>query len=129
MNHYESLLANMQEFGDYSPAAMEALAKAKREVENQKPESIKQSTRTSFRKSTTKQTVNTQQPPVTQPSNPTPTTQPIPTTQQADKSQTISTPNIIQSTPSNNQKPMTMDPRVANVLGASMGIGGVAALG
>ena len=35
MNQYEALLANMQEFGDYSPAAMEALAKAKKEVEVQ----------------------------------------------------------------------------------------------
>ena len=37
MNRYEALLANMQEFGDYSPAAMEALAKAKREAEAQAP--------------------------------------------------------------------------------------------
>lgn len=52
MDHYESLLANMQEFGDYSPAAMEALAKAKREVEVQKP--VPTNWRTAFRKTPVK---------------------------------------------------------------------------
>mgnify|MGYP001643050240 CR=1 FL=1 len=52
MNQYEALLANMQEFGDYSPAAMEALAKAKRKVEVQKP--VPTNWRTAFRKTPVK---------------------------------------------------------------------------
>mgnify|MGYP001689536571 CR=1 FL=1 len=50
MNQYEALLANMQEFGDYSPAAMEALAKAKKEVEAQASVPTKYTWRASFRK-------------------------------------------------------------------------------
>lgn len=117
MNQYEALLANMQEFGDYSPAAIEAFAKAKREAETQTPVPTKHTWRTSFKKA-----------PAKKPEAQTQTvTQPKETLMSIDPRTVMSIdPSRVASLPQNTN---AGGARVGNLLAGGMLAGGVAALG
>lgn len=120
MNQYEALLANMQEFGDYSPAAMEALAKAKKEAEAHTSAPTKYTWRASFRKT-----------PVQKPEPQTQTvTQPKETLMSIDPNRVRSiAPNTVASAPQNTNTGESKGGQLllgwAGLLGGAATIGGL----